>query len=37
MRLTTCRLALVAAAVCSLLAPAAASATATPEQIIDRA
>lgn len=33
MRLTTCRVALAATAVASLLAPAAASATATPEQI----
>jgi len=33
MRLTTCRLALIATATCSLLAPASASATATPEQI----
>jgi hypothetical protein len=33
MRLTTCRVALVATAVASLLVPAAASATATPEQI----
>ncbi len=33
MRLITCRLALVAAAIGALLAPAAASATATPEQI----
>jgi hypothetical protein len=33
MRLTTCRLAPIAAAICSLLAPATASATATPEQI----
>ena len=33
MRLTTCRLALIATAICSLLTPAAASATATPEQI----
>jgi hypothetical protein len=33
MRPITCRLALIAAAICSLLMPAAASATATPEQI----
>src|SRR4051812_40301191 len=33
MRLTTCRMALIAAAISSLLVPAAASATATPEQI----
>lgn len=33
MRSITCRLALVAAALCSLLAPAVASATATPAQI----
>lgn len=33
MRQTTCRLALIAAAIASLLAPAAASATASPEEI----
>jgi hypothetical protein len=33
MRLTTCRVALIATAIASLLAPATASATATPEQI----